>query len=79
MKAFSSMKRYLKLSSKVLEKLEIKIVLFILRHSNCTGFQIEVVVEKAKGRISKRMLREKKVRQIFQKTDISYPLISTCA
>ena len=41
MKAFSSMKRYLKLSSKVLEKLEIKIVLFILRYSNCTGFQIQ--------------------------------------
>ena len=33
---------------------------------------------KAKGRISKRMFQENKARQIFQKMDISYPLIRTC-
>ena len=32
---------------------------------------------KAKVRISKRMLQENKARQIFQKTNISYPLTST--
>ena len=30
-----------------------------------------------KGRISKRMFQENKARQIFQKTNISYPLIHT--
>ena len=33
------------------------------------------VGNKAKGRISKRMLQENKARQIFRKTNISYPLI----
>ena len=32
---------------------------------------------KAKGRISKRVLLENKIRQIFRKTNISYPLIRT--
>ena len=31
----------------------------------------------AKGRISKRVFQENKARQIFQKTNISYPLIRT--
>ena len=35
------------------------------------------VGNKAKGRISKWVLQEKKARQIFQKTNISYPLILT--
>ena len=35
------------------------------------------VINKAKGRISKRVLQENKARQIFQKTNISYPLIRT--
>ena len=39
------------------------------------------VCNKAKGRISKRKEQEKKARKIFQKTIISYPLVSrgTCA
>ena len=32
---------------------------------------------KAKGRISKRAFQENKAPQIFQKTNISYPLIRT--
>ena len=35
------------------------------------------VGNKAKGRISKRVFQENKARQIFQKTNISYPLICT--
>ena len=34
-------------------------------------------LNKAKGRISKRMFQENKARQIFRKTNISYPLIRT--
>ena len=34
-------------------------------------------VDKAKGRISKRVFQENKARQIFRKTNISYPLICT--
>ena len=37
----------------------------------------EFVSNKAKGRISKRVLQENKARQIFRKTNISYPLIRT--
>ena len=37
------------------------------------------VDNKVKGRISKQMLRENKLRQIYRKTNISYPLISTLA
>ena len=36
-----------------------------------------IVGNKAKGRISKRVFRENKARQIFRKTNISYPLIRT--
>ena len=32
-----------------------------------------IVCNKAKGRISKRVLQENKASQIFQKTNISYP------
>ena len=39
--------------------------------------QGELVGNKAKGLISKRALQENKARQIFQKTNISYPLISS--
>ena len=35
------------------------------------------VHDKAKGRISKRVLQENESRQIFRKTNISYPLIRT--
>ena len=38
----------------------------------------ELVGKKAKGRISKWVLQEYKARQIFQKMNISYPLISAC-
>ena len=38
---------------------------------------IEFVGNKAKGRISKRVFQENKERQIFRKTNISYPLIRT--
>ena len=34
-------------------------------------------LNKAKGQISKRMFQENKARQIFRKTNISYPLIRT--
>ena len=37
----------------------------------------EIVGDKAKGRISKRVFEENKARQIFQKTNIFYPLIRT--
>ena len=33
------------------------------------------VGSKAKGRISKRVFQENKARQIFRKTNISYPLL----
>ena len=36
-----------------------------------------MVCNKAKGQISKRVLQENKARQIFHKTNISYPLIRT--
>ena len=36
-----------------------------------------VVDNKAKGRISKQVLIENKARQVFRKTNISYPLIRT--
>ena len=38
---------------------------------------LEHVGNKAKGRISKRVFQENKARQIFRKTNISYPLIRT--
>ena len=37
----------------------------------------EFVGNKVKGRISKRLFQENKARQIFRKTNISYPLIRT--
>ena len=36
-----------------------------------------IVGNKTKGRISKQMFQENKSRQIFRKTNISYPLIRT--
>ena len=38
---------------------------------------MQFVGNKAKGRISKRVLQKNKSRQIFRKTNISYPLIRT--
>ena len=35
----------------------------------------QVVGKKAKGRLSKRVFQKNKARQIFRKTNISYPLI----
>ena len=40
-------------------------------------FNPEIVGNKAKGRISKRVFQESKARQNFRKTNISYPLIRT--
>ena len=37
-----------------------------------------IVDNKAKGRISKLVFQENKARQIFRKTNTSYPLIRTC-
>ena len=37
----------------------------------------KLVGNRAKGRISKRVFQENKARQIFRKTNISYPLIRT--
>ena len=39
---------------------------------------LDIVGNKAKERISKRVFQENKARQIFRKTNISYPLIRTC-
>ena len=38
---------------------------------------LQLVGNKAKGRISKQVFQENKARQIFRKTNISYPLIRT--
>ena len=38
---------------------------------------MQFVSNKAKGQIPKRLLQENKACQIFQKTNISYPLIRT--
>ena len=38
---------------------------------------LDFVSNKAKGGISKRVFQENKARQIFQKTNISYPLKRT--
>ena len=40
-------------------------------------FNMELVGNKVKGRISKRVFQENKARQIFRKTNISNPLIRT--
>ena len=49
--------------------------------SNNCYMSLQLVGNKAKERISKRVFQENKARQIFRKTNISYPLISarTCA
>ena len=39
---------------------------------------LHYVGNETKGRISKRVFQENKARQIFQKTNISYPQIRTC-
>ena len=48
-------------------------------HNQLTGLHptLQIVGNKAKGRISKRVFQENKARQIFRKTNISYPLIRT--
>ena len=43
-----------------------------LRYAKC-----KIIGNKAKGRISKRVFQENKARQVFRKTNISYPLIRT--
>ena len=40
-------------------------------------YNVRIVGNKAKGRISKRIFQENKAHQIFRKTNISYPLIRT--
>ena len=41
-------------------------------------YKAKLVGNKAKAWISKRVLQENKARQVFRKTDISYPLIRSC-
>ena len=45
--------------------------------STCYQYKQSFVGNKAKGRISKLVFQENKAHQIFQKTNISYPLIRT--
>ena len=50
--------------------------------SSVVSQKVQVIIftfvgNKAKGRISKRMFQQNKARQIFRKTNISYPLIRT--
>ena len=40
-------------------------------------YKSHVIGNKTKGQISKRVFQENKARQIFRKTNISYPLIRT--
>ena len=50
------------------------------RDMNFIGFQTSIekfISNKIKGRISKRVFQENRARQIFLKTNISYPLIRT--
>ena len=45
-------------------------------HERCSSLStVEFVGNKATGQISKRVLQENEERQIFQKTNISYPLV----
>ena len=46
-------------------------------NSSTLNLRPKVIGNKAKGRISKRVLQENKARPIFQKTNISYSLIRT--
>ena len=51
---------------------------FSLKENNLHSISKDKIVgNKAKGRISKRVLQENKARQISRKTKISYPLIRT--
>ena len=49
----------------------------VLNHVTFVNLTYQFVGNKAKVRISKRMFQENKARQIFRKTNISYPLIHT--
>ena len=51
------------------DNIEIKVLTSLFKNS--------IVGNKAKGRISKRVFQERKARQHFQKTNISYPMIRT--
>ena len=58
--------------------LEYLIILFVVSVDIVTFFNTKYFVgNKAEGRISKRVFQENKVRQIFRKTNIFYPLIRT--
>ena len=50
---------------------------WVAMYSSCKT--VKFVGNKAKRRISKRMLQENKACQIFRKTNMSYPLIRTRA
>ena len=65
----SSAKKELKSIYLVLSSLQIQRILI--------HFKEYYVGNKAKGRISKRVFQENKARQIFKKTNISYPLVRT--
>ena len=49
----------------------------VLSMQSISILDVEIVRNKAKGRISKRVFQESKARQNFRKTNISYPQIRT--
>ena len=59
----------------------VEIYLFKINIKETMSLEQQIVGNKAKGRISKRVFQENKAHQIFRKTNISYPLIRrrTCA
>ena len=59
------------------QKHSVEIYLFKINIKDTMSLEQQIVGNKAKGRISKRMFQENKARQIFRKTNISYPLIRT--
>ena len=72
---------YLKTCTRVLAYQSSKLFAFVeqvmLLSTTFVKLASHIVGNKAKGRISKRVSQENKARQIFQKTNISYPLIRT--
>ena len=48
-----------------------------MQFTSLANSKLHFVGNKAKGRISKRVFQDNKARQIFRKTNISYPLVRT--
>ena len=46
-----------------------------MQFTSLANSKLHFVGNKAKGRISKRVFQDNKARQIFRKTNISYPLV----